>query len=175
MEEENQTNKLKILLVEDNPDDAELASLAFEKNCNAVKSKIHVAKDGVEALEYIFGVKDADRFLLSHHPHLILLDLKLPKMDGLDVLREIKKHSEAKNIPVVVLTGSKDWRDWTNALSLGVVYYLDKPLKSGQIVDVINLINFGDSVKETSHDKRMLCAPFSVVGSSTKGEGDDKK
>jgi CheY-like chemotaxis protein len=101
---------------------------------------------------------------------LILLDLKLPKINGLEVLKRIKSHPEAKNIPVVVLTSSKDWMDWTNALSLGVAYYIDKPLKSDQIVDAVNL---GDSVQGTSHGRRMLCAPFYPLGSSTKR--DDKK
>jgi len=173
MKEEMQKNKIEILLVEDNPDDAELTSLAFEKNCNIAKNKIHVARDGVEALEYIFGAKAADEFLLSHHPQLILLDLRLPKIDGLEVLKRIKSHPEAKNIPVVVLTGSKDWMDWTNSLSLGAEYYMDKPLKFGQIIDALNLVNFGVAVQGSSYGKRMLCAPFYHLGSSTKG--DDKK
>jgi two-component system response regulator len=173
VEEEMQKNKIEILLVEDNSDDAELASLAFEKNCNIAKNKIHVARDGVEALEYIFGAKDADGFLLSHNPQLILLDLKLPRINGLEVLKRIKSHPEAKNIPVVVLIGSKDWMDWTNALSLGAEYYMDKPLKFGQIADVVNLVNLGASVQGASHGGRMLCAPFYLLGSSTKG--DDKK
>lgn len=175
MEEKTQ-NKVEILLVEDNSDDAELASLAFEKKCNIAKNKIHVARDGVEALEYIFGFADEniDRYTpLKRHPKLILLDLKLPKINGLEVLKRIKSHPEAKNIPVVILTGSKDWRDWTNALSLDVAYYIDKPLKFGQIADVANLVNLGASVQETICGRRMLCAPFSLVGSSTKG--DDKK
>jgi CheY-like chemotaxis protein len=175
MEEKTQ-NKEEILLVEDNPDDAELTSLAFEKNCNIAKNKIHVTRDGVEALEYIFGFADeniVEDTPLKRRPKLILLDLKLPKINGLEVLKRIKSHPEAKNIPIVVLTGSKDWRDWTNALSLGVAYYMDKPLKSGQIVNAVNLINSGDSVQGTSYGRKMLCAPFYLVGSSTKG--DDKK
>jgi CheY-like chemotaxis protein len=176
MEEEMQKNTIEILLVEDNADDAELASLAFEKSCNIAKNKIHVARDGVEALEYIFGFADEniDRGTpLKRHPNLIILDLKLPKMDGLEVLKRIKSHPEAKNIPVVVLTGSKDWRDWTNALSLDVAYYMDKPLKFSQIADVVNLVNLGGSVRGTKYGRNLLCAPFPRVDSST--EGDDKK
>ena len=127
--EEKTQNDVEILFVEDNPDDAELTSLAFEKSCNIAKNKIHVTRDGVEALEYIFGVADEDIYEgipLKRRPKLILLDLTLPKMNGLETLKRIKSHPEAKNIPIVVLTGSKDWMDWTNALSLGAAYYIDK-------------------------------------------------
>ena len=143
---EKTQNKEEILLIEDNPADAELTSLTFEKNCNIAKNKIHVTRDGAEAMEYIFGDADediAEGASLKHRPKLILLDLTLPKINGLEVLKRIKSHPEAKNIPVVVLTGSKNWMDWTNALSLGVAQYLEKPLKSDQIVDVVNLVNVG--------------------------------
>jgi CheY-like chemotaxis protein len=181
MKEEMQKNKIEILLVEDNPDDAELTSLAFEKNCNIAKNKIHVTRDGIEALEYIFGFADEnidEDTPLKRRPKLILLDLKLPKINGLEVLKRIKLHPEAKNIPIVVLTGSKNWMDWTNALSLGAAYYIDKPLKSDQIVDAVNLVNAGGSVQGTKCERVLLCAPFSLVGFSTKGndkKGDDKK
>ena len=174
--EEKTQNDVEILFVEDNPDDAELTSLAFEKSCNIAKNKIYVARDGVEALEYIFGVVDEDSYEdipLKRRPKLILLDLTLPKMNGLETLKRIKSHPEAKNIPIVVLTGSKDWMDWTKALSLGVAYYIEKPLKSDQIVDVINLVNVGGSAQETKHERVLLCAPFFRVDSLTKG--DDKK
>ena len=176
MEEELQKNKIEILLVEDNPDDAELTSLAFEKNCNIAKNTIHVTKDGAEALEYIFGFADEnidEDTPLKRRPKLILLDLTLPKINGLEVLKRIKSHPEAKNIPVVVLTGSKDWMDWTNALSLGVEHYIEKPLKSDQIVDAVNLVNVGGSVQETKYGRVLLCAPFFRVDSVTRG--DDKK
>jgi two-component system, response regulator len=174
MEEELQKNKIEVLLVEDNPDDAELTSLAFEKNCNIAKNTIHVTKDGAEALEYIFGFADKnidEDTPLNHRPKLILLDLTLPKINGLEVLKRIKSHPEAKNIPVVVLTSSKDWMDWSNALSFGVACYMDKPLKSDQIVDEINLINLrGSAVQGTKHGRIMLAAPFHLVESSTKGD-----
>ena len=176
MEEELQKNKIEILLVEDNPDDAELTSLAFETNCNIAKNTIHVTRDGAEALEYIFGFADEnidEDTPLKHRPKLIFLDLKLPKINGLEVLKRIKSHPEAKNIPVVVLTGSRDWRDWTNALSLDVAYYMDKPLKFSQIADVVKLVNLGGSVRGTKYGRNLLCAPFPRVDSST--EGDDKK
>ena len=175
MEEKTQ-NEGEILLVEDNPDDAELTSLAFEKNSNIAKNMIHVTRDGVEALEYIFGVADEDiseGASLKHCPKLILLDLNLPKINGLEVLKRIKSHPEAKNIPVVILTGSKNWMDWTNALSLGVASYIDKPLKSDQIVDAVNLVNVGGSVHGTKYGKVLLCTPFPRVDFSM--NGDDKK
>ncbi len=179
MEEKTQNNE-EILLVEDDPDDAELTSLAFEKNGNSAKNKMHVTRDGVEALEYIFGFADEidEDTPLKRRPKLILLDLALPKINGLEVLKRIKSHPEAKNIPVVVLTGSKDWMDWTNALSLGVTQYIDKPLKSNQIVDAINLVNLRGSVEGTENGRFLLCAPFHRVDFSTKGDdkkGDDKK
>jgi two-component system response regulator len=174
-------NNEEILLIEDNPDDAELTSLAFEKSGNIAKNKIHVTRDGVEALEYIFG--DANEGIseghsLKHCPKLILLDLALPKINGLEVLKRIKSHPAAKNIPVVVLTGSKDWMDWTNSLSLGVEHYIEKPLKSDQIIDAVNLVNGGGSAQETKHERVLLCPPFSLVDSSTEEDdkkGDDKK
>jgi len=176
MEGKIQKNKVEILLVEDNPDDAELIMIAFEKNKNIVTNKIHVSRDGVEALEYIFGFVDEgihEGTPLKRRPKLILLDLNLPKINGLEVLKRIKSHPEAKNIPVVVLTGSKDWMDWSNALSFGAAYYMDKPLKSDQIVDEINLKNLGGSMQGASNGRKMLCAPFFLVDSSMKG--DDKK
>ena len=180
VEEKKQKNE-EILLVEDNPDDAELTSLAFEKSGNIAKNKIHITRDGAEALEYIFGFADEnidEDTPLKRRPKLILLDLSLPKINGLEVLKRIKSHPDAKNIPVVVLTGSKDWMDWTNALSLGVEHYIEKPLKSDQIVDAVNLVNVGGSAQETKHERVLLCSPFSLVDSSTEGDdkkGDDKK
>ena len=172
VKEKTQNNE-EILLIEDNPADAELTSLIFEKNCNIAKNRIHVTRDGVEALTYIFGVTDEDideGVSLKHCPKLILLDLTLPKINGLEVLKRIKSHPEAKNIPIVVLTGSKNWMDWTNALSLGVAQYLEKPLKSNQIVDMVNLVNVGGCAQETKPERVLLCAPFPRVDFSMKGD-----
>ncbi len=140
---EMEKNKVEILLVEDDSDAATLASLAFEKNKSIAPVKIHCAKDGVEALEYIFGAKEADGFLLSHHPQLILLDLKLPKMDGLDVLRKIKKHPEAKDIPVVVMTGSNDQTDWIESYSLGAECFLRKSINFNEFIEAAGWILAG--------------------------------
>lgn len=168
--------KMEILLVEDNADDAELTSLIFEKTCNIPKNKIHVSKDGVEALEYIFGFADENingHTPLKRHPNLIVLDLKLPKIDGLEILKTIKSHPETKNVPVIVLTGSNDWMDWTNAHSFDVAYYIDKPPKSCQIVDIIKFVNVGVTMQGFDHERRMLCTPFYPLGVSKKE--DDKK
>jgi two-component system response regulator len=180
-EKEKTQNAEEILLVEDNPDDVELTSLAFEESGNTAKNKLHVTRDGVEALEYIFGDADkdiSDGHSLKHRPKLIFLDLALPKINGLDVLKRIKSHPEARHIPVVVLTGSKNWMDWTNALSLGVEHYIEKPVKSDQIINAVNLVDVADFAHKTKHERVLLCSPFSLVDFSKEGDdkkGDDKK
>ena len=128
-------NKLEILLVEDNPDDIELTLLAFKKYKVIESCEIHVARDGAEALEYIFGSVDTDGVCLSHRPGLILLDLRLPKIDGIDVLKKIKSHITAKEIPIVVITGSDNKTDQYNAYSLGADSYLCKSGSLGQFVE----------------------------------------
>ena len=132
-----ENNDVEILLVEDNHDDEELALLAFKKN--NVTNKIHVARDGVEALEYLFGSADGND-LRDDHSKIILLDLKLPKVDGLEVLKRIKKHPKAKMIPVVVLTSSREERDMLVSYNLGVNSYIQKPVDFHQFTDVVNQI-----------------------------------
>ena len=136
-------NKLKILLVEDNPDDAELALLAFKKADIIEDSQIHVAMDGVEALEYLFNTEDEGNLRLNHRPQLILLDLKLPKLDGIDLLKKIKSHPEAKKIPIVILTGSKDMNDWTESYDWGVDCCLHKSSDFDKFVEAIGLVVLG--------------------------------
>ena len=135
--------KIEILLVEDNADDAELTLLAFEKGDIIKKSQIHVVRDGVEALEYLFESGAEASLHLNHHPQLILLDLKLPKLDGLDLLKKIKSHPEAKKIPVVILTGSKDMDDWTESYGLGAVCFLHKSADFSQLVEAAGLAVLG--------------------------------
>jgi len=112
--------------------------LAFEKNKSLASVKIHLAKDGVEALEYIFGCfadEDIDEDTpLKRPPKLILLDLKLPKINGLEVLKRIKSHPEAKNIPIVVLTASEKKTDWLDSHSLGIDCYIRKSVDFNQFV-----------------------------------------
>jgi CheY-like chemotaxis protein len=135
--------KIEILLVEDNADDAELVLLAFKKGNIIENSQIHVVRDGVEALEYLFDAGAEATLHLNHRPQLILLDLKLPKLDGLDLLKKIKSHPEAKKIPVVILTGSKDMDDWTESYDLGAVSFLHKSADFNQLVEAAGLAVLG--------------------------------
>lgn len=125
--------KVEILLVEDNPDDAELVMMAIEQNKNIAECKIHYARDGVEALEYLFDSEDEDSALINR-PHLIILDLYMPRLDGLEFLKKIREHPEAKNIPIVVLTGSEKRTDWIDSHSLGIDCYIRKSVDFNQFV-----------------------------------------
>jgi two-component system, response regulator len=127
----NQT--VEILLVEDNPDDVELTLHAFEKH--RVTNSIHVARDGAEALEFIFCTGAyAGRDPLNG-PRVVLLDLKLPRVDGLEVLRRIKADPRTRTLPVVVLTSSRDERDIIESYHLGVNSYIVKPVDFAQFTD----------------------------------------
>ncbi len=122
----NEPNAVDILLVEDNPEDLELALLALrEGNPSAV---IHVARDGAEAVEFLFCEGSHAARLITDMPKVILLDLKLPKIDGLDVLKRIKSDPRTRLIPVVVLTSSREQRDVVESYKLGVNSYIVKPV-----------------------------------------------
>jgi CheY-like chemotaxis protein len=114
---------VEILLVEDNPNDLELMLHALKEN--RVANQIRVARDGAEALELIFGTPGKQDPL---SPRVILLDLKLPKVDGLEVLRRIKADPRTRLIPVVVLTSSRQERDIVESYQLGVNSYIVKPV-----------------------------------------------
>ena len=129
-------NEVEILLVEDNPNDVELTSRALKKHNLA--NKVHVVKDGAEALEYIFANGSYAHRKIEDHPKLILLDLKLPKVDGLEVLRRIKSDERTKVIPVVVLTSSKEERDLTESYRLGVNSYITKPVDFDKFVESVS-------------------------------------
>ena len=119
-------NAVEILIVEDNPQDAELTLRALRKNNLA--NKIHLAEDGAEALDFIFCKgKYADR-RMDISPKVIFLDLKLPKISGLEVLREIKSNPQTKSIPVVMVTSSREDPDIKKAYELGVNSYVVKPV-----------------------------------------------
>ena len=129
--------EIEILLVEDNASDEELTMIALKNN--NIKNKIQVARDGVEALEYLFGSVDSET-LKSFGPLVVLLDLKLPRINGLEVLRRIKSHPEAKKIPVVILTSSSEEKDIIESYSLGANSYIRKPVDFNQFTDAVNQI-----------------------------------
>lgn len=122
----SQLHGIELLLVEDNPQDLELALRALRKA--KVANHVHVARDGAEALDFIFGEGAHAGRNLAQGPNVILLDLKLPKVDGLEVLRRIKGDSRTRTIPVVVLTSSKEQRDIVESYQLGVNSYIVKPV-----------------------------------------------
>ena len=125
---------LSILLVEDNPRDAELTLRAFAKSNLA--NNIIVAHDGVEALEIVYGRPDADR------PRVILLDLKLPKLDGLEVLRKLKSDDRTRAIPVVIVTSSKQDPDIKTAYDLGANSYVVKPVDFESFMKIMSQLGF---------------------------------
>ena len=128
-------NEVEILLVEDNPTDAELCIRALKKHNLA--NKLVWVKDGEEALDFIFaGGKYADR-KMENKPKVMLLDLRLPKVDGMEVLRRVKSDERTRIIPVVVLTSSKEDRDITESYKLGVNSFISKPVEWGEFVRVI--------------------------------------
>jgi CheY-like chemotaxis protein len=130
------TEQIEILLVEDNPNDAELAIRALKEHNLA--NKLVWAKDGAEALDFIFATGAyADRSS-NNHPKLILLDLRLPKVDGMEVLQRIKSDEGTKLIPVVVMTSSTEERDIVKSYKLGVNSYLSKPVDFDQFVRMVS-------------------------------------
>lgn len=135
----NEKNTLNILLVEDNPDDVELTMHAL--NRNNIVNPVEVVRDGQEALDYLFY---QGKYSNSTHPFpsLILLDLKLPKVDGIEILRRIKQNKSLKVIPVVVLTSSKEERDVIESYDLGVNSYIRKPVDFDQFVETVKQTGF---------------------------------
>ncbi len=129
-------NQVEILYVEDNPNDIELTLHAFQKN--NIVNQIHVVRDGAEALDYLFGTGAYAARDLNARPKVILLDLKLPKVDGLDVLRRIKSDARTKTLPVVVLTSSREERDIVESYNLGVNSYIIKPVDFEQFTVAIS-------------------------------------
>ena len=126
---------VEILLVEDNPHDEELTLHAL--NHNNLTNNIHVVRDGAEALEFIFCTGAYERRNIENGPRVILLDLKLPLVDGLEVLRQIKSDTRTQMIPVVVLTSSQEERDVVESYKLGVNSYIVKPVDFDQFTEAV--------------------------------------
>jgi two-component system, response regulator len=125
------SNGRKILLVEDNPDDVALTLRAFKKN--NIMNEVVVARDGKEALDLLF---DKSKDL----PAIVLLDLKLPKIDGLEVLKQIRSEKDTKMIPVIILTSSKQDEDLKNGYKLGCNSYIRKPVDFTQFAEAVRLL-----------------------------------
>lgn len=132
--------EVEILLVEDNPDDELLALRALRKQ--SVANKIHVVRDGEEALDFVFCRRDYKREDCLHKLKLVLLDIKLPKIDGLEVLEEMKKDPRTCHIPVVLLTSSKQQEDMLRAYTRGANSFLQKPIEFEEFNDLIKNVGF---------------------------------
>jgi two-component system response regulator len=131
-------NCVQILLVEDNPSDVNLTLHAFQKH--KIGNRVKVVRDGAEALEYLFATGAYAGRDVNHGPKLVLLDLKLPKVDGLEVLRRIRADPRTQIIPVVVLTSSREERDLAECYQLGVNSYIVKPVDFEQFTEVTRLL-----------------------------------
>jgi two-component system response regulator len=132
------SGELEILLVEDNQDDMDLALHALKRG--KVANRISVARDGEEALDFLFcrGVYAQRSF--DQPPKLVLLDLKLPKVDGMEVLRQVKGDSRTRTIPVVIMTSSKEERDLVSGYNLGVNSYIQKPVDFDQFRETVKTV-----------------------------------
>ena len=124
-----------ILLVEDNPDDEALTLRALTKN--GIRHHVQVARDGVEALDYLFGRGEYEGRDASQLPTVTLLDLKLPRVDGLEVLRQIRANERTRLLPVVILTSSREEQDLIEGYSLGVNSYIRKPVDFAQFTEAV--------------------------------------
>ena len=127
---------VEILLVEDNPNDVELTMRALGKQNLA--NKVFVVKDGAEALDFMFGTGAYESRKILKLPKVILLDLKLPKVDGIEVLRRMKADERTKRIPVVMLTSSQEERDVMDTYNLGVNSYIVKPVDFSNFVHAVS-------------------------------------
>jgi len=131
-------NGVEILLVEDNPRDVEMTLRALKKRNLA--NQVHVAKDGAEALDFLFATGAYAARNANHTPKVVLLDLKLPKVSGLEVLKKIKSDERTQTIPVVVLTSSQEEKDMVASYRFGVNSYIVKPVDFDKFVEAIGEI-----------------------------------
>lgn len=131
-------NHKSILLVEDNPDDVELTLRALKKN--NIRNDIIVAKDGLDALDFLFGAGKYQGRDTGDMPALIVLDLKLPKIEGLEVLRRIRADERTRLLPVVILTSSKEQQDLVRGYALGTNSYVRKPVDFNEFSHAVGLL-----------------------------------
>ena len=124
-----------ILLVEDNRDDEALTLRALKKN--NIKNEVVVARDGVEALDFLMGTGSHAGRDLNVMPQVILLDLKLPKLDGLEVLKRVRAHERTRLLPIVILTSSNEEQDRINGYGLGANSYVRKPVDFAQFIEAV--------------------------------------
>ena len=137
-EAEADRRRAEILLVEDNEDDLELALRAFR--LAKLSNTVHVARDGVEALDFVFCEGAYRHRVNEPPPHLILLDMKLPKVDGIEVLKRIKSDPRTRTIPVILLTSSRQQSDVTESFENGCNAYIVKPINFDQFMQAVQLI-----------------------------------
>src|SRR4030067_3459095 len=135
MRRDRSMGKKVILLVEDNPDDVDLTLRAFKKN--NIVNELMVIRDGAEALDYLFGTGKYQGRDLSVMPQVILLDLKLPKVDGLEVLRRLRADARTKLLPVVILTSSKEEQGLVNSYRLGANSYIRRPVDFTKFMEAV--------------------------------------
>ncbi len=124
-----------ILLIEDNPDDEALTLRALKKN--NIQNNVEVCRDGVDALDFLFRRGAHEQRDIASFPHLILLDLKLPKLDGLEVLRAIRNHQSTRLLPVVILTTSNEDKDVVGSYESGANSYIRKPVDFEQFMELV--------------------------------------
>ena len=133
-------NEVELLLVEDDPNDVELTLLALRKH--KLANKIHVARDGEEALDFLFCRGLYSQRTLNSPPKVVLLDLKLPKVNGLEVLKAVKSDPRTLAVPVVVMTSSREQRDMVVGYRLGVNSYIQKPIDFNQFQAIIKDLGY---------------------------------
>jgi len=132
------SDEVEILLVEDNPTDAELTMRALKRSNLA--NRLFWVKDGAEALDFIFATGNYSNRNMEGLPKLVLLDLRMPKVDGLEVLQRIKADERTRRIPVVVLTSSKEDKDIVESYKLGVNSYVSKPVEFDEFTEAVSTL-----------------------------------
>ncbi len=160
-------NAVEILLVEDNPNDVELTLHAFKKN--HISNHLHIVRDGAEALEFIFCTGAYAERSIDSTPKVILLDLKLPKVDGLEVLRRIKEDPRTQATPVVVLSSSREDRDLVESYRLGVNSYIVKPVDFEKFTEAVNQIGLYWQLLDQSPTYRVDLSRLNLGDSPTEG------